>query len=122
MQAVLQLFYIMNKAIQLPQNKVNAFTFVCPRKINLFMPLSTVIFCCLFKGKQILYSLVVCHYFNKKLPSPHWAVYFDLHANQLTVDLDHWSRRRIKMCYWRQWRALLRNSPYKSTQFNEIGC
>ncbi|WP_349304636.1 hypothetical protein [Pseudoalteromonas sp. NEC-BIFX-2020_002] len=31
-------------------------------------------------------------------------------------------RRRIRMCYWRQWRSLLRNSPYQSTQFNEIGC
>ncbi|MFQ3313156.1 MAG: RNA-directed DNA polymerase [Colwellia sp.] len=20
------------------------------------------------------------------------------------VDLDHWCRRRIRMCYWRQWR------------------
>ena len=26
------------------------------------------------------------------------------HAYQLTVDLDHWIRRRIRMCYWRQWR------------------
>ncbi|KPH93767.1 hypothetical protein AMS58_15390 [Pseudoalteromonas porphyrae] len=43
MHRVFQLFYIMNKAIQLPQNKVNAFTFVCPRKVNLFMSLLTVI-------------------------------------------------------------------------------
>ncbi|WP_227008886.1 group II intron maturase-specific domain-containing protein [Pseudoalteromonas prydzensis] len=27
-------------------------------------------------------------------------------ANLLTVDLDHWIRRRIRMCYWRQWRYL----------------
>ncbi|MBB1420137.1 hypothetical protein H5187_23270 [Pseudoalteromonas sp. SG44-1] len=27
-------------------------------------------------------------------------------AYQLTVDLDHWIRRRIRMCYWRQWRYL----------------
>nr|WP_232321825.1 MULTISPECIES: hypothetical protein [Pseudoalteromonas] len=23
-------------------------------------------------------------------------------AYQLTVDLDHWIRRRIRMCYWLQ--------------------
>ncbi|MGS0497135.1 hypothetical protein ACU8V4_07995 [Pseudoalteromonas mariniglutinosa] len=23
-------------------------------------------------------------------------------AYQLTVDLDHWLRRRIRMCYWLQ--------------------
>jgi hypothetical protein len=79
MLPVLQLFYVMNKAVQLPQNEVKAFTFVFPRKVNLFMPLFTVIFRCLFKGKQALYCLVVCYSFNKKLPSPHWAVYFDLH-------------------------------------------
>ncbi|WP_404936390.1 hypothetical protein [Pseudoalteromonas sp. SG43-7] len=22
------------------------------------------------------------------------------------MDLDHWIRRRIRMCYWRQWRSL----------------
>ena len=43
-QPVLQLCYIMNKATQLPQNEVNVFTFVCPRKVSLFMPLLTVIF------------------------------------------------------------------------------
>ncbi len=34
-----------------------------------------------------------------------WGNYF-LIANvyQLSVDLDHWIRRRIHMCYWRQWR------------------
>ena len=25
-------------------------------------------------------------------------------AYQLRVDLDHWIRHRIRMCYWRQWR------------------
>ncbi|WP_232321852.1 MULTISPECIES: group II intron maturase-specific domain-containing protein [Pseudoalteromonas] len=28
------------------------------------------------------------------------------------VDLDHWIHRRIRMCYWRQWRSLQRNSTY----------
>jgi RNA-directed DNA polymerase len=34
-----------------------------------------------------------------------WGNYF-LIANgyQLCVDLDQWIRRRIRMCYWRQWR------------------
>ncbi len=34
-----------------------------------------------------------------------WGHYF-LIANvyQLTVDLDSWIRRRLRMCYWRQWR------------------
>jgi RNA-directed DNA polymerase len=34
-----------------------------------------------------------------------WGNYF-LIANgyQLCVDLDQWLRRRIRMCYWRQWR------------------
>ncbi|MEM5551585.1 hypothetical protein WNY63_12670 [Pseudoalteromonas neustonica] len=22
------------------------------------------------------------------------------------MDLDHWIRRRIRMCYWRRWRSL----------------
>ena len=30
--------------------------------------------------------------------------YLIANAYQLTVDLDHWIRRRIRMCYWRQWR------------------
>ncbi|HFO0273539.1 TPA: group II intron maturase-specific domain-containing protein [Enterobacter asburiae] len=25
-------------------------------------------------------------------------------AYQGCVDLDHWIRRRVRMCYWRQWR------------------
>jgi RNA-directed DNA polymerase len=34
-----------------------------------------------------------------------WGHYF-LIANtyQLTVDLNSWIRRRLRMCYWRQWR------------------
>jgi RNA-directed DNA polymerase len=34
-----------------------------------------------------------------------WANYFGI-ANQYQqmVDLDHWIRRRIRMCYWKQWR------------------
>ena len=34
-----------------------------------------------------------------------WGYYF-LIANeyQLAVDLDGWIRRRLRMCYWRQWR------------------
>ncbi|MFY8328428.1 group II intron maturase-specific domain-containing protein [Pseudoalteromonas sp. ZZD1] len=38
------------------------------------------------------------------------------------MDLDHWIRRRVRMCYWRQWRSLQRNNTHQSTQFNEIGC
>jgi len=30
--------------------------------------------------------------------------FFIANAYQLSVDLDHWVRRRIRMCYWRQWR------------------
>ena len=34
-----------------------------------------------------------------------WGNYFLIAKEyQLTVDLDHWLRRRIRMCYWRQWR------------------
>jgi len=34
-----------------------------------------------------------------------WGNYFLMAKEyQLTVDLDHWCRRRIRMCYWRQWR------------------
>ncbi|HHG8854904.1 TPA: group II intron maturase-specific domain-containing protein, partial [Klebsiella pneumoniae] len=34
-----------------------------------------------------------------------WGHYYLIaNAYQLTVDLDHWIRRRIRMCYWRQWR------------------
>jgi len=34
-----------------------------------------------------------------------WGNYFLIaNAYQLTIDLDHWVRRRLRMCYWRQWR------------------
>jgi RNA-directed DNA polymerase len=34
-----------------------------------------------------------------------WGYYFLLaNCYQLTVDLDCWIRRRLRMCYWRQWR------------------
>lgn len=34
-----------------------------------------------------------------------WGYYFLIaNAYQLTVELDHWIRRRLRMCYWRQWR------------------
>ncbi len=34
-----------------------------------------------------------------------WGHYYLIaNAYQLTVELDHWIRRRIRMCYWRQWR------------------
>jgi RNA-directed DNA polymerase len=34
-----------------------------------------------------------------------WENYFLIaNAYQLTVDLDSWIRRRLRMCYWRQWR------------------
>jgi len=34
-----------------------------------------------------------------------WGYYFLIaNAYQLTVDLDAWIRRRLRMCYWRQWR------------------
>jgi hypothetical protein len=55
----------MNKAVQLPQNEVNAFTFVCRRKVSLFVSLLTVIFRLLFKGKKALYTPIVCHTFKK---------------------------------------------------------
>ena len=34
-----------------------------------------------------------------------WGYYYLIaNAYQLSVDLDHWIRRRLRMCYWRQWR------------------
>ncbi|WP_289780306.1 group II intron maturase-specific domain-containing protein, partial [Escherichia coli] len=34
-----------------------------------------------------------------------WINYFGIaNAYQGCVDLDHWIRRRVRMCYWRQWR------------------
>ena len=34
-----------------------------------------------------------------------WIGYFGIaNAYQSCVDLDHWIRRRVRMCYWRQWR------------------
>jgi RNA-directed DNA polymerase len=34
-----------------------------------------------------------------------WINYYGIaNAYQQCVDLDHWIRRRVRMCYWRQWR------------------
>ena len=34
-----------------------------------------------------------------------WVNYFGIaNAYQDCVELDHWIRRRVRMCYWRQWR------------------
>jgi RNA-directed DNA polymerase len=34
-----------------------------------------------------------------------WINYFGIaNAYQGCVELDHWVRRRVRMCYWRQWR------------------
>ena len=34
-----------------------------------------------------------------------WGNYFLIaNAYQLSVELDYWIRRRLRMCYWRQWR------------------
>lgn len=34
-----------------------------------------------------------------------WINYYGVaNCYQLCVDLDHWIRRRIRMCYWKQWR------------------
>ena len=34
-----------------------------------------------------------------------WINYYGIaNAYQKCVDLDHWIRRRVRMCYWRQWR------------------
>ena len=34
-----------------------------------------------------------------------WINYFGIaNAYQDCVELDHWIRRRVRMCYWRQWR------------------
>jgi len=65
--ACLQLFYVMSKAILLPQNEVNAFTFVWQCKFNLFMPFLTVIPRLLYTIKQTLFTRVVCYLFNKRL-------------------------------------------------------
>ncbi|WP_305000533.1 group II intron maturase-specific domain-containing protein, partial [Rahnella sp. CFA14(1/10)] len=35
-----------------------------------------------------------------------WINYFGIaNAYQECVDLDHWIRRRVRMCYWRLWRS-----------------
>ncbi len=34
-----------------------------------------------------------------------WINYFGIaNVYQASVELDHWIRRRVRMCYWRQWR------------------
>jgi len=34
-----------------------------------------------------------------------WINYYAIaNAYQKCVELDHWIRRRVRMCYWRQWR------------------
>ncbi len=34
-----------------------------------------------------------------------WINYYGIASHyNLTVELDHWIRRRIRMCYWKQWR------------------
>ncbi|WP_371850146.1 group II intron maturase-specific domain-containing protein [Pseudoalteromonas prydzensis] len=36
-----------------------------------------------------------------------WGHYYPItNAYQLTVDLEHWIRRRIRVCYWCHWRYL----------------
>jgi RNA-directed DNA polymerase len=36
-----------------------------------------------------------------------WINYYGIaNCYQLCVDLDHWIRRRIRMCYWKQWRRV----------------
>jgi RNA-directed DNA polymerase len=35
-----------------------------------------------------------------------WINYYGIaNTYQARVDLDHWLRRRVRMCYWRQWRS-----------------
>lgn len=36
-----------------------------------------------------------------------WVNYYGIaNCYQLCVDLDHWIRRRIRMCYWKHWRRV----------------
>ncbi len=36
-----------------------------------------------------------------------WINYFGIATGyQRCVTLDHWIRRRVRMCYWRQWRKV----------------
>ena len=36
-----------------------------------------------------------------------WINYYGIaNSYQLCVELDHWIRRRIRMCYWKQWRRV----------------
>ena len=65
MQPVFQLCYIMHKSIQLPQNEVNAFTFVCPRKVSLFMPFLTIMIRLLYKRKHALITRIVCYFLKR---------------------------------------------------------
>ena len=62
------------------------------------MPLLTVISRCLFKGKQAQYNQVVYHSLRKKLSSSIRLSIF------IANGFRHWTHRRIRMCYWRQWR------------------
>ncbi len=43
--------------------------------------------------------------YKLKLYCRGWINYYGIaNAYQQCVDLDHWIRRRVRMCYWRQWR------------------
>ena len=36
-----------------------------------------------------------------------WINYFDIgQGYQLCIELDYWIRRRLRMCYWKQWRRI----------------
>ncbi len=51
-------------------------------------------------GVSMQYQLV-----KLKLYLRGWINYYGIaNAYQKCVDLDHWIRRRVRMCYWRQWR------------------
>ncbi len=79
-----------------------------------------------FRGKQILWHLKSMDKFKhhvRELTNRTWGVsmrtklrklsiylrgwinYYGI-ANQYQqcIDLDHWIRRRVRMCYWKQWR------------------
>ncbi len=52
-----------------------------------------------------------------------WFQYFGIGIPyQLTVDLDQWIKRRVRMCYFQQWRTnsrRFRRTPHENPQLDQ---
>ena len=81
-----------------------------------------------FRGKKLRWSERACQDFRyrlRKLTGRSWGVSMDYRLKKLSEyvrgwmgyfgisdyyrpipELDHWLRRRIRMCYWKQWRGV----------------